>query len=217
LTEEKYMVSIEIDFDVSFKNKATVKDSIKGKGGSGETSEDQKDLNDYTEALKSGNVDKIHAMGQQQFGNIKKIAGDPFQFITAALLKKFGKFARAGIWGAIALLAVEVTKWAIDEMMKPGRPLDRRFRRKAQDEIFLFNERKEQQELRQGFKEVRVTTVQGLRGVASQGQVYGNLFTGGLDIVPGGFYDQKRSNPEPSVNSNAGGGNLRTNRPTRYS
>ena len=209
------MVSIEIDLDVAFEDKSKLKEFSKGQGG-GEASEEQEFLNDYTEALKTGNVDKIHSMGQQQFGNIKKMAADPFQFIGGALMKKFGKFARAGIWGAIALLAMEVSKWVMDERMKPGRDLDRRFRRKAQDEIFLFTERKEQQELRQGFKEVRVTTLQGMRGVASQGQVYGNLFPGGFDIIPGGHVDPKRSLPTPSVNANAGGGNLRTDRPTRY-
>ena len=62
----------------------------------------------------------------------------------------------------------------IDQAMQPGRWLDRRFRRIARVETFKFYERTLQEELRHGYQEMRVTTIQGLRGGASQ--VNGNLF-----------------------------------------
>lgn len=210
--DEKYKVGIEIDLNVAFEDPTDAfktQQKLKGgSGGSGEASEEQEDINDYVQALKESNVEDVKNFTETQFGNVKKVATDPFQFLFGALLRKFSKLARAGIYVGIALLIAEIVKFFIEEAMKPGRFLDRRFRRKAQDEIFLFNERKEQQELRQGFKEVRVTTLQGLRGLASQGQVFGNLFPGGLDIIAGGLYDPKRSNPQSSVNPNAEGGNI---------
>jgi len=209
--DEKYKVGIEIDLNVAFEDPTDAfktQQKLKGGSGTGEASEEQQDLNDYVEALKESNVDDVKNFTEQQFGNVKKVAVDPFGFLFGALLKKFSKLARAGIYVGIALLIAEIVKFFIEEAMKPGRFLDRRFRRKAQDEIFLFNERKEQQELRQGFKEVRVTTLQGLRGLAAQGQVFGNLFPGGLDIIPGGFYDQKRSNPQNGVVTESSGGNI---------
>jgi len=217
--DEKYKVGIEIDLNVAFEDPTQadkVQQNLK-EGTGGEASEEQQDLNDYVQALKESNVDDVKNFSETQFGNVKKVATDPFQFLFGALLRKFSKLARAGVYVGIALLIAEIVKFFIEEAMKPGRFLDRRFRRKAQDEIFLFNERKEQQELRQGFKEVRITSLQGLRGLASRGQVFGNLFPGGLDVIPGGFYDQKRSNPESSVNVNAEGGNIRKDRSTRYS
>ena len=209
--DEKYKVGIEIDLNVAFEDPTKTfqtQQDLKGGSGSGEASDEQQDLNDYVQSLKESNVDDIKNFTETQFGNVKKVATDPFQFLFGALLRKFSKLARAGIYVGIALLIAEIVKFFIEEAMKPGRFLDRRFRRKAQDEIFLFNERKEQQELRQGFKEVRVTTLQGLRGLASQGQVFGNLFPGGLDIIPGGFYDQKRSNPNTNIIPEATGGNI---------
>ncbi len=210
--DEKYKVGIEIDLNIAFEDPtqaSKVQQDLKdGSGGGGEVSEEQSDLNDYVTALKESNVNDVKNFSEQQFGNVKKVATDPFGFMFQGLLKKFSKLARAGVYVGIALLIMEIVKFFVEEAMKPGRFLDRRFRRKAQDEIFLFNARKEQQELRQGFKEVRVTTLQGLRGLAGQGQVFGNLFPGGLDVIPGGFYDPKRSVAEDSTNSNASGGNL---------
>ena len=58
--------------------------------------------------------------------------------------------------------------------MKPGRPLDRRFKRIARLETMNFYERQLQEELRHGYQEIRVTTMPGLRG--GQSQVNGNLF-----------------------------------------
>ena len=60
------------------------------------------------------------------------------------------------------------------EALKPGRLLDRRFKRLAQDEVMLFWNHQEQQKLRQGFRDVRVTSHAGLRGGLDM--VNGNLF-----------------------------------------
>ena len=194
-SNENYKVTVEIDLDVAFADQDKVDALTKGMKaegtGDGEVTEEQREINEYVEALQSGNVGDIQNFTSKQFGNVKELAGDPFQFIFGKVIKKFGKFARAGLWVGIGLLIFEIVKFGINEAMKPGRPLDRRFKRIAQHEIFLFNERQEQQALRQGFKEVRVTTIQGLRGVMAKGQVSGNLFANGRDIVPGDFYDQR--------------------------
>ena len=99
------------------------------------------------------------------------MASNPAQFMVQAFIRKF---AKVGIAIGFAVLLYEIVQWILDESMKAGRWLDRRFKRTAQDEILLFMTRKAQEELRRGFAETRVTTQQGLRG--GQGQVSGNLF-----------------------------------------
>lgn len=131
----------------------------------------QKNINDQVESFTLGNVGKLSDMSKKQFGNVKAIATNPSQFIMFAFMKKF---ARAGIAIGIGLLIMEIVNYALEQSMEAGRWLDRRFKRIAQDEVMLFFTRKEQEEARRGFSEMRVTTMTGLRG--GQGQVSGNLF-----------------------------------------
>lgn len=126
------------------------------------------------ESFQVGNVGKVDQFTSKQFGNVKGLASNPSRFIFQAFAGKLAAMARGGLYVALALIIYEIVQWVIDESMQAGRWLDRRFRRVAQEEILGFITRKEQQELRQGFKDIRVTTQQGLRG--GQGQVYGNLF-----------------------------------------
>lgn len=130
-----------------------------------------KETVDLTEMWKTGNVGAINNFTTQQFNNVKSMASAPAAFIFRAFA---GKVGRAASLIGLGLIIFEIVKWIFDEMMLAGRYLDRRFRRLAQEEVLGFMSRKEQQELRQGFKDIRVTTQQGLRGGA--GQVYGNLF-----------------------------------------
>lgn len=132
---------------------------------------EQSDVNDKVQAFTAGNVGKVQNFTGKQFGNLKSMISNPSQFIIGAFMKKFVK---AGIAIGIGLLIWEMINWAIDEAFKAGRIWDRRFRRVAQQEILSFYTRKTQEELRQGFKSIRVTTMAGLRG--GRGQVSGNLF-----------------------------------------
>ena len=81
---------------------------------------------------------------------------DPFGFLFQGFLKKFGK--GVGVF-ALATLIFEAVKFIIDELFKPGRDLDRTFKRTIRDEILLFNNEREQAELRQGFRSVIITTI----------------------------------------------------------
>lgn len=148
------------------------------KGSVGEISDTQEDFI-------TGQMGDIQRLTSEQFGNIKQLATNPFSFISGIFVKKMVK---GGIIVGIALLIFEMVKFIIDELMKPGRWLDRRFRRVAQDEILLFTDAQTQQELRQGFKEVRVTTMEGLRGAS--GQVGGNFFN--PERIPHNRLDQRR-------------------------
>jgi len=118
-----------------------------------------------------GNVQKIQSLSTKAFGNIQSIATAPMQYMNGLLTKTLVK-ATAGVGIALVLLAF--INFALDEAMKPGRALDRRFKRLAGDEIMSFWTLQEQEKLRSGFKEIRITTMPGLRGGASQ--VNGNLF-----------------------------------------
>jgi len=122
---------------------------------------EQKDVKDQVEKFKLGNVGDISNMSKKQFGNIKSIASNPTQFVMFAFMKKF---AKAGIAIGIGLLILEIVNYALDQAMEAGRWLDRRFKRLAQEEIMLFFTRKEQEEARRGFSEMRVTTMTSLRG-----------------------------------------------------
>lgn len=123
------------------------------------------------EKFKAGNVGDLEKFTAEQFGNVRGLATNPFQFVIGTVFRKLAK----GV-GAVgfALLFMEIVKFIIEQLMQPGRLLDRRFKKLIDKQILIFTERREQAELRQGFKEVRVTTIHGLRG--GMGQISGNLF-----------------------------------------
>ena len=128
--------------------------------------------------LKDSPVGLVQDFTQEQAGNLRKFVTDPGGFFITAfgkvLTKLGGAASKGGIYGIIAYIVYEITLFVIDEMMKPGRPLDRRFKRIARLETMNFYERILQEELRHGYQEIRITTQQGLRG--GQSQVNGNLF-----------------------------------------
>ena len=134
-------------------------------------SQEFKPTKSKVEQYSQGNVQKIQNLSSKSFSNLQSIASGPFAFVASVLTSTLAK-AVTGV--GIALIIMEFVKFAIDESMKPGRILDRRFKRLASEEIMLFMTHNEQEKLRRGFTEVRVTTQGGLRGGASQ--VNGNLF-----------------------------------------
>ena len=128
--------------------------------------------------FQQGPVGKLNKFTSAQFANLRQAATNPGAFIVGAFTKKLGKYggmaAKGGIYAMIALLVYETILFVIDQLMQPGRWLDRRFRRIARVETLNFYERTLQEELRHGYQEIRVTTIQGLRG--GESQVNGNLF-----------------------------------------
>ena len=164
-------IKIEIEFEVKGKD---VESEIDKSPEVIKKEKDQKNTNETVGAFKAGNVGDIQKFSTQQFGNVKQLATNPFQFIFATTLKKFGKIGKAGLFIGLGLIVFEIIKFAFDELMQPGRLWDRRFKRLIQNEVLIFTNKKEKEELRRGFKEVRVTTRQGLRG--GEGKVSGNLF-----------------------------------------
>ena len=121
-----------------------------------------------------------------------------------------GKFAKFGAFTFFALLIDQAVKFVLNELMQPGRPFDRRFKRVIKDEILIFTNKKEKEELRRGFKEVRVTTRQGLRG--GEGKVSGNLFV--PFAIPSNFLRVRR---EKVVDNSAAAGLPKSERATRFS
>ena len=125
-----------------------------------------------------GPVGKINRLSSQASSNLLKFATNPSAFIVAGvtkILSKYGKgAAKGGIYAVLAILIYETVLFVIDQFMQPGRLLDRRFKRIARVETMNFYERQLQEELRHGYQEIRITTMQGLRG--GQSQVNGNLF-----------------------------------------
>jgi len=158
-------------------------------------------------ALKEGPVGVVHSFTQEQAGNLRKFVTNPGSFFIAGLTKILGKYggaaAKAGIYAVIALLVYETILFVLDQLMAPGRPLDRRFKRIARLETMNFYERTLQEELRHGYQEMRVTTMAGLRG--GQSQVNGNLFefsSGATGIIQSSPY---RSSQEIYRSQNASG------------
>lgn len=154
-----------------------------------------KDTKDTVESFETGNVGDIQKFSSQQFGNVKQMATNPVQFIFGTVIKKMGKFAKFGAFAFFALLIDQAVKFVLNELMEPGRILDRRFKLLADKQILLFTERKEQQELRQGFKSLIVSTIPGLRGLGIGGQISGNLYTG-LDKIPLSGIDPRLITPQ---------------------
>lgn len=118
-------------------------------------------------AFNKGNVGAIQRLTSEQFGNVRQLATNPVQFMMGTVFRKLAK--GVGVIG-LALILMEVVKFIISELLKPGRLLDRRFKRDIEREIFAFRSREEKQKLRQGFNNIIITTIGGLRGGA--GQIY---------------------------------------------
>ena len=127
---------------------------------------------------KAGPVGTVAAFTTEQTANLRKFVTNPADILVAALSKKLGRVggaaAKGGLIAILALLVYDMVLFVIDQFMQPGRALDRRFKRIARLETMNFYERTLQEEIRHGYQEIRVTTMPGLRGGASQ--VNGNLF-----------------------------------------
>ena len=130
-----------------------------------------KDVKDTVTSYQEGNVDKINKFSSAQFSNVKAMASNPIGFLVQMFSRQIVKII--SVIGILALVA-EIVKMVVMESLKPGRELDRRFKRLAQDEVMLFWNHQEQQKLRQGFRDVRVSANPGLRGGLDM--VNGNLF-----------------------------------------
>ena len=168
---------------------------------------DRKKLRLQNKELRDGPVGVVHSFTQEQTANLRKFVTNPGSFLVAGITKILGKYggaaSKAGIYGVIALLVYESVMFVIDQLMAPGRPLDRRFKRIARLETMNFYERTLQEEIRHGYQEIRVSTMPGLRG--GQSQVNGNLFefsSGSTGIIQSSPY---RSSQEIYRSQNASG------------
>ena len=183
-TEEN--IKIKIEFDVEDDSGKIGK---KGRAPSGNVikrEREQEDINETVGFYKAGNVEQISKFSSSQFGNIKSFASNPFAFMGAMFLKKLGK--GFGIAFLLALAAA-VVQFVIDLMFAPGRPLDNRIKIKLDEHFFGMTERMALSQLRQGFKTVIVSTMPGLRGMETRGQISGNLYH--QAIFPAGGVDPR--------------------------
>ena len=134
---------------------------------------EQKEVKESVKKVKSfekGNVGEINRFTSAQFGNVRDFSKNPFTFIVGTVFRKFAK--GAGVI-ALAVIIFEAVKFIISELLKPGRFLDRRFKRDITKEIIAFRRREDQQKLKQGFSNIIITTMPRLRG--GQGQTYNTL------------------------------------------
>jgi hypothetical protein len=122
--------------------------------------------------FQQGNVGKIQKMSTKQVSNLIAFSTNPFGFITRSFFKKL--FKGVGILFLIEI-ARQVADIILQEFFKPGRLFDVRFREQIDKQVILFLDRKEQQELKQGFKQVITTTIGGMRGATLAGQIGGSF------------------------------------------
>ena len=123
----------------------------------GETKKD-KTVNDTIKKVQTfdkGNVGTIQRFSSAQIGNLQSFVSNPAGFIIQTFIRKFAK--GVGIV-ALAIIIFEAVKFAISEMLKPGRFLDLRFKRDITKEIISFRRREEQQKLKQGFSSIIITS-----------------------------------------------------------
>jgi len=147
--------------------------SSKNKAAASEVDRKVDKLTDTLDNLKESPFGTLESLTRSQVSNLQGFSRDPFKFLFANFFKKFAK--GAGII-ALATIIFAAVQLIISELLKPGRALDRRFKRVARDEFLLFNSREEQAELRQGFRTVTITTIPFLRGSELRGQISGNLY-----------------------------------------
>lgn len=133
----------------------------------------------------SGNIGDLKGFSREQFGNIRSVATNPFGFFTRTILTKLR--TGAGILFIVAI-ATEVAKFLIEELFKPGRIFDMRFREQIDKQIIQFMTRQEQEKLKAGYKSLITTTIGGLRGNSLRGQIGGNFYSSPLS-GPHGLYD----------------------------
>ena len=203
---------VEVTTDPDFENeiKQLISETRADNGGKNFKSNDdikksENELKKVTKKislLESGNIGDIQSMTSAQFGNVRALATNPVQFMMGTVFKKLSR--GVGVIG-LALILMEAVKFIINEMMKPGRLLDRRFKRDIENEIFAFRSREEKQKLRQGFNNIIITSIGGLRG--GQGQITssrGLVATGQIDRVIDTSFSQ------PGTNNIATGVDLKT-------
>lgn len=136
----------------------------------------KKEVNSLTEIQEKFMVSPLAtltSLTRSQTAVLQSFAKNPFQFLFTVFLKRFSK--TVGFFLLVTAI-FKAVQFIIAELMKPGRLLDRRFKRLARDEILLFNSREEQAELRQGFRTITVTTMPFLKGAELRGQISGNLY-----------------------------------------
>jgi len=146
-----------------------------------------KDTVETVGAFKEGSVGKVQQLTASQIGNVTSFARNPFQFMVTSVFRKFTK--GAGV-AALAVIIFEAVKAIVAELFKPGRLFDTQFRERIDQQVILFLSRREQNELRQGFKSVITTTIGGLRGDNLQGQIGGNFYN--PERIPANFLDSRR-------------------------
>lgn len=156
---------------------------------------------------KAGPVGTVASFTTDQTANLRKFVTNPAEILVSAFTKKLGRIggaaAKGGIIAILALLVYDLVLFVIDQFMQPGRLLDRRFKRIARLETMNFYERTLQEEIRHGYQEIRVATMTGLRGGASQ--VNGNFFefsSGATGIIQSSPY---RNSQEIYQSQNAAG------------
>lgn len=110
---------------------------------------------------------------QEQTQNVIAIAQNPAGFVINTVFRKFAK--GAGVL-TLAVILFEAVKVIVDELFKPGRILDIRFRETIDRQLLVFMSRKEQKELDSGIRPFITSTLGGLRGSTLAGQIGGNLY-----------------------------------------
>jgi len=109
-------------------------------------------------------------------------------------MRRWRNYSRNGL---IAAITIEVINYIKDQLYGPGRIFDIRFRELIDQQIIKFMERKQQQELKQGFRQIIVTTIGGLRGGTLAGQIGGNFYT--PDRIPNDFLDPRAVQPPQTL------------------
>jgi len=137
-------------------------------GREDDTTKESKKTNDTLKKVErwdKGNVGNLNQFTSAQMGNLKGFVENPATFIIG---KVFGKLAKGVGVIAFAFIIFEAVKFIIRELLKPGRLLDLRFKRKIQEELIAFRRREDQQKLKQGFSNIIVTSMPRLRGSVNQ-------------------------------------------------
>ena len=137
---------------------------------------EDKKVNDTLKKVDRGDkgaVGKINSFSSTQMGNLTGFVENPASFI---LNKVFSKLAKGVGVIAFAFIIFEAVKFIIRELLKPGRLLDRRFKRTIEDELIAFRRREDQQKLKQGFSNIIITSMPSLRGSVNQAAQTVNTF-----------------------------------------
>lgn len=126
---------------------------ISGAGGGRSVSAKQRKEQDF--------LDNFSDMTTREANNLRSFAANPGNFMAGMVLGRAGSLATGA---AVATAIMGLVQSILEELMQPGRLLDRRFKLLVDQRMQLLTQNQERADLSLGYKTIRTTAYPSPRG-----------------------------------------------------